>query len=200
MRKGPRGEKVWKILGKVLGSAAFLAALVLLYVTIVVAQPQPSGEEPVPPQSPLAGNAPSVEIKEEAELREMAAGFPAPVMSFMSGSGMTFVSGSRQDVPYREGWGRVLTLYWQTWDGEPLILRSIYPAEGLEIMGRGDYHFSGQAGPVLFGQSSVRMENGETVRVHVQAAGRGLYVLIVPFALRDSLSDIARSIQLFTAE
>ena len=70
----------------------------------------------------------------------------------------------------------------------------------LELMGKGDYHFSSVAGPSLFGLSSVRMENRDTVRVHVQATGRGLYVLTVPASLAGSLSDICRSVQLFAVE
>lgn len=192
-------KKVGQWLGKLLGAAGFLAALVSLCVTIIVAQPQPSGE-PEPAPQPLLTASPGMEISSEQDLRELAATFPAPIMSFMSGSGMVFVSGTSRDVPWQGQYGRMLTLYWQTPMGEPLILQSIYPAEGLELMGKGDYAFSSTLGPALFGQTSVRMENEETVRVHVQAPGRGLYVLTVPSSLSGSLSNISRSIQLFTAD
>ncbi len=190
---------LWRILPKVLGALLSAAALIALYFTLVLAQPQGGPAEKPEPQ-PLLTPSPAMEISAEGELRSLAETFPAPVMSFMSGSGMVFVSGTSADAALGEGFGRVLTLYWQTPEGEPLILQSIYPAEGLELMGKGDYHFSDTAGPSLFGLSSVRMENGDTVRVHVQAAGRGLYTVTVPASLAGSLSGICRSIQLFSAE
>ena len=190
---------LWRILPKVLGALLSAAALMALYFTLVLAQPQGGPAEKPEPQ-PLLSPSPAMEISAEGELRSLAETFPAPVMSFMSGSGMVFVSGTSADAALGEGFGRVLTLYWQTPEGEPLILQSIYPAEGLELMGKGDYHFSDTAGPSLFGLSSVRMENGDTVRVHVQAAGRGLYTVTVPASLAGSLSGICRSIQLFSAE
>ena len=190
---------LWRILPKVLGALLSAAALMALYFTLVLAQPQGGPAEKPEPQ-PLLSPSPAMEISAEGELRSLAETFPAPVMSFMSGSGLVFVSGTSADAALGEGFGRVLTLYWQTPEGEPLILQSIYPAEGLELMGKGDYHFSDTAGPSLFGLSSVRMENGDTVRVHVQAAGRGLYTVTVPASLAGSLSGICRSIQLFSAE
>ena len=193
-----RKNGILRVLGKILGLALTLAALAALYLTLVIAQPQETPEEGK--AQPLLTASPGLKISGEGELRELIGGFPAPVMSFMSGSGMVFVSGQSEAVPYGGMYGRRITLYWQTREGEPLILQSIYPAEALEIMGMGDYHFSGTAGPALFGRSSVRMENGGNIRIHVQEEGTGLYVLTLPRQLGASLSGIARSIQLFSAE
>lgn len=191
--------KIGKVLVRILGAAVSLAALAALYFALIVAQPQGRKAEKADPQ-PLLAASPAARITEETDLRELVRSFPAPVMSFMSGSGMVFVSGESADAAYQGQYGRILTLYWQTAEGTPLMLQSIYPAEALELMGKNDYTFSGTAGPALFGMNSVRMENRETVRVHVQAEGRGLYVLTVPKSLSSSLSGISRSIQLFTAE
>ena len=117
-------------------------------------------------------------------------------MSFMSGSGMTFVSGTASDVGLTGGYGRVATLYWQTPDGDPLILQSIYPASALSLLETG-YHFSSVAGPSLFGSDSVRMENADTVRVHA-ATDTGLYVVIVPKSAASGISSLSRSLQLFS--
>ena len=191
-------KKVWRWLGAALTAALVLVGLAGLYVTLVVAQPQPREREDRS-QPPLTAS-PARRISAEAELRELVAAFPAPVMSFMSGSRMVFVSGESADRAYGEKLGRVLNLYWQTEAGEPLILQSIYPADALELIGKGDYTFSAKAGPALFGQRTVRMENGSTLRIHAQVAGTGLYALTVPGSLEGSLSEIARSIQLFTSE
>ena len=175
-------------------SAAVLAAL---YFSLVIAQPQPEeGKEAAPAPQPLLTASPSQTVQSEGEIRAMAELFPGPVMSFMSGSGMIFVSGTSADRAFQGGFGREMTLYWQTEDGQPLTLRSIYPAEALELMGKQDYRFSATAGPTLFGESTVRMENGETVRIHTQILGKGLYVLTVSASLSDRISAISRSIQL----
>ena len=188
-----------RLLGRSLAGLLSLAMLAGLYFTLIIGQPQPKEKEETTAQPALTAS-PAVTIDREEELGELIASFPAPVMSFMSGSGMLFVRGTSADAAWKGQFGRVATLYWQTADGEPLILQSIYPAEALEIMGKGNYIFSGTAGPTLFGQASVRMENGETVRAHVQAEGRGLYVLTVPRSLAARLSEISRSIQLFAVE
>lgn len=193
-----RRRKAIAAAGRAVGVLLSLAVLCALYLTLVIAQPQPDGEEAPAPMR--IGAAQEERITSEGDLRRLIQACPGPAMSFMSGSGMTFVSGETKNVSWQGGAGRMLTLYWQTVTGQPLILRSIYPPEALELMGRGDYAFSDTAGPTLFGLQSVRMENADTIRVHVQAEGRGLYVLIVPASLRADLPGIARSIQLFTAE
>ena len=192
-------RRTGRLLGRGLAGLMSLAMLAGLYFTLIIGQPQPEEKEELLPQPALTAS-PAVSIDQEGELRELVAAFPAPVMSFMSGSGMTFVSGTSADAAWKGQFGRVATLYWQTVAGEPLILQSIYPAEALEIMGMGSYAFSSTAGPTLFGQASVRMENDETVRIHTQMKGRGLYVLTVPKSLGSMLSEISRSIQLFVVE
>ena len=194
-----RWKKCLRLLGRLLGAAAVLGVLAGLYFTLVIAQPQAEDAEKEEAPQARVSPSPAQRITAEEELRELVSAFPAPVMSFMSGSGMTFVSGTSADQAWRGQFARVLTLYWQTRNGEPLILQSIYPAEALEIMGKGTYAFSETAGPTLFGLPSVRMENPETLRLHVQAEGKGLYVLVVPRKLASELMEISRSIQLFTA-
>ena len=187
-----------RILKKALGALLCLIGLAGVYFVLVLAQPQDRAEQAQKAQALPA--APTREISSEGELRELAKEFPGPVMSFLSGSGMAFVSGKLESAPWEKGYGRILTLYWQTREGVPVTMRSIWPDEALDLMGRGDYRFSDTAGPTLFGISSVRMENAETIRVHAQAAGQGLYVLNFPRSLRSSLASICRSAQLFSAE
>ena len=196
-----RGKTHWgTAVKRGLGVIFALAGLGLLALALIIVQPQPEEKEELQAAAVPLEPSPAARITAEMELRELVAGFPGPVMSFMSGSGMVFVSGEAVDAWDQGTLGRILTLYWQTPEGEPLILQSIYPDDALGLMGKGDYHFAGQAGPSLFGTSSVRMENQETVRVHVQAEGRGIYVVTVPRELGSELSSIARSIQLFTAD
>ena len=120
-------------------------------------------------------------------------------VSVIPGSGMIFVSGTSEDTAWEDGFGRIVTLYWQTTEGQPLILQSLYPASALDLMSREDYNFSAADGPTLFGQPSVRMENGDTVRLHT-VTDSGIYVITAPRSLTGSFSVLTRSIQLFTVE
>ena len=185
--------KIRKWMGKLAGAILSLAVLAGLYFTLVIAQPQGDNAVPSEPAAALTASA-SQRIDSETELRDLVRAFPGPVMSFMSGSG------TAEDSVQGGIRGRVLTLYWQTREGEPLILRSIWPAEAVEILGKEDYIFSAAEGPVLFGMRSVRMENKDTVRVHVQAEGQGIYAIVLPRSLAAELSGISRSVQLFTAD
>ena len=195
MAEGGSGRrKFTHILLKGLTGLLSVALIVLTGALLVLAQPK-SEEEKAEPQ-PLLTASPALNISHENELRALVESFPAPVLSFMSGSGMTFVSGTSADAGLSGGFGRVVTLYWQTEEGEPLILRSIYPASALSLLEKG-YHFSAVAGPTLFGVSSVRMENDETVRVHA-ATESGLYVMTVPKSAASGISAISRSLQLFS--
>ena len=191
----------WKgffhILMKVLTTLLSVALIVLVGALLVLAQPKPEETKKAEPQ-PLLAASPAVNISAETDLRTLVESFPAPVLSFMSGSGMTFVSGTSYDASLSGGYGRVAALYWQTPDGDPLILQSIYPASALSLLEDG-YHFSGVAGPSLFGAASVRMENADTVRIHA-ATDTGLYVVIVPKSAAAGISAMSRSLQLFSVK
>lgn len=189
-------KKWWKLLAKIFGGLFSVALLAFAAVSLILARPQEDPARPPAGQKPLAAS-PALEILEETDLVRLVSSFPAPVMSFMSGSGMTFVSASSADTAVSGGFGRTATLYWQTADGEPVTLQTIYPADALSLLDQ-DYHFVPVYGPSLFGQSSVRMENGSAIRIHT-ATDEALYVVLLPRSLSSRVSDICRSVQLFTA-
>ena len=186
-----------RMLLKVLAALFAVALIVLIGFLLILAQPKAEDTEKAEPQ-PLLAASPAQNISSESEIRSMIESFPVPVLSFMSGSGMTFVSGTAADVGLQGGFGRIVTLYWQTADGDPLILQSIYPASALSVLDNG-YHFSAVTGPTLFGVESVRMENSDTVRVHA-ATDTGLYAVTVPKSAASKLSSISRSLQLFSVK
>lgn len=187
-------EKAVRILKRVLWVLLCAALLAVAFFVMIIAQPRgdKTADPAATPVVPAA--APPVSAAAEADIPSLTSGFPVPVMSFMSGSGMTFVSGAAEDLSPR---GRAVTLRWKTPEGQPLTLTSLCPADA-DLLGMGDYHFVRVEGPKLAGRASVRMENAGTVRVHTEAGG-GLYVLTVPKELAGSLSDLCRSVQLFTA-
>ena len=189
------GKKFWKVLLKILGAIVFIGLLVLAAVSLILAKPAPEQTDPSAAALSLVPG-PALEIKDETELYRLVAAFPAPVMSFMSGSGMTFVSAVSSDAAVSGSFARNAALYWQTEDGQPLILQSICPADSLSLLEEG-YHFSAVAGPTLFGNPSVRMEKDDTIRIHT-ATDQALYILTIPKSLGDRVSDLCRSLQLFT--
>ena len=188
-------KKILPVVLKVLAGLFTLVLAAVVVLLLILAQPKEDKQEKAAPQ-PLLTASPALEIAYETELRKLVESFPVPVLSFMSGSGMVFVSGTSADVGLEGGYGRIATLYWQTPDGEPLILQSIYPASALSLLDNG-YHFSNISGPVLFGSDSVRMENAGTVRFHA-ATDSGLYVVTVPKSAASGISSLSRSLQLFS--
>ena len=194
-RSGRQG--FFHLLMKVLTTLLSVALIVLVGALLVLAQPKPDEKQKAEPQ-PLLTASPAVNISVETDLRTLVESFPVPVLSFMSGSGMTFVSGTSYDAGLSGGYGRVAALYWQTQDGDPLILQSIYPASALSVLDNG-FHFSQVTGPTLFGVESVRMEKGDVVRIHA-ATDTGLYVVTVPKSAAPKLSNLCRSLQLFTVK
>ena len=186
---------ILQVLLKVVTALFSVALIVLIGALLVLAQPKREDTEKAEPQ-PLLTASPAMNITVETDLRSLVESFPVPVLSFMSGSGMSFVSGTSSDAGLEGGFGRIVSLYWQTQDGDPLILQSIYPASALSLLEKG-YHFSAVAGPTLFGVDSVRMENADTVRVHA-ATDTGLYVVTVPKSAASKISSLSRSLQLFS--
>jgi len=188
------GKKIWKIIGKILGILLSAALLVLAAVSLILAKPQEDEAQPVE-SPPVMEHAPALDIQNENELYQLILDFPAPVMSFMSGSGMTFVSGVSSDTAWNGRFARTATLYWQTEEGVSVSLQTIVPAEALSLLD-GGFHFSDTEGPVLFGNLSIRMENSRLIRIHT-ATDRALYVLQLPLSLREQVPALTQSLQLF---
>ena len=190
------GKKIWKFLLRLLGVVLFVALLALLAGTLILAKPQEDKAETAAAK-PSADARPAVTVEQESDLFSLVSDFPAPVMSYMSGSGMTFVSATSADLAYAGGFARIAVLYWQTAEGVPVTLRTVWPADALSLLEDG-YHFMPYAGPALFGSASVRMENDETVRLHT-ATDQALYVVLLPRSLSSQVSTLCSSLQLYSA-
>ncbi len=92
------GKKLVRTVLKVISCVLSLALLVLAGASLVLANPQPDQVTQPPAPQPALTPYPDVNASTERDLRSLIASFPAPVMSFISGSGMTFVSGSSRNV------------------------------------------------------------------------------------------------------
>ena len=189
-------KKIRIILLRLFGAVFFVTLLALLAGTLILAKPQENPAETAV-ASPSADARPAVTVDQESDLFKLVSDFPAPVMSYMSGSGMIFVSATSADAAVSGGFGRIATLYWQTPEGEPVTLRSIWPADALNLLEAG-FHFMSVAGPALFGSTSVRMEKDDSIRLHV-ATDQALYAVLLPRSLSGQVSGLCRSLQLFTA-
>ncbi len=192
------GVKIRTILFRLIGIAVSFVLLALFAFSLIIAKPQeedPAAAAGADLPSPEA--VPALSVGREQDLPDLISAFPAPVMSFMSGSGMVFVSATSADAAFGGGFARIATLYWQTAEGEPVTLRSIWPADALSLLEDG-YHFMPYTGPALFGGTSVRMENDDSVRIHI-ATDRALYAVLLPRSLSQQAGTLCRSLQLFTA-
>ena len=190
------GKKVWKFLLRLLGALASVVALVMITVSLILASPQDKEEKP-PAATPSPYASPAVTVEKETDLPRLIADFPAPVMSFMSGSGMVFVSATSADAAFEGGFGRIATLYWQTPEGDPVTLQSIWPSDALSLLDPG-FHFQAGTCPTLLGNTAVRMENSESVIRYYTTTEKSLYAVLMPASLDEQVSDICRSLQLFT--
>ena len=191
-----RGKKILKFLLKLLGALASAVLLVMITLSLILANPQEKQEKP-PAATPSPYASPAVTAEEESGLARLISEFPAPVMNFMSGSGMTFVSAASSDAAFNGGFARIATLYWQTPEGEPVTLQSIWPSDALSLLDPG-FHFQAGTCPTLFGNTAVRMENSESVLRFYVTTEKGLYAVLMPKSLDGQAADICHSLQLFT--
>lgn len=197
------GHAIKRIVKWILCCLLSLMLLAVFYVAVILGQPQ--DEETtveVLADQPLLPASPAVNITMESELDGIISGFPVPVMSFLSGSGLTLTSGSSYDIAFENGFARIAALtYTVELNGQAVELKveSIYPARALDLVPKGDYRIAAVAGQSLAGLQSVRMENAATIRFHAQSSD-ALYVLTVPKAAAEDISTLTRSLQLFTTK
>lgn len=188
-------KKLLRLILKFLAAALSAAALISLGIALILAQPKEDPNQS-PASQPLLTPSPAVTISSESEMRTLVRSFPGPVMSFVSGSGFSFVSGVSADAALDSGFGRIATLSWATQEGEIILLQSIYPASAISLLD-GGYHFSNIAGPTLFSAPSVRMESSKNVRIHA-ATDAALYVMILPRSMSARISEFSRFLQLYS--
>ena len=90
------------ILLRVLTAVLSIVLIALAGFLLVLAQPKQDQEEKPKPQ-PLLTASPALNISSEADFAGLVESFPVPVLSFMSGSGMVFVSGTSADAGLQAG-------------------------------------------------------------------------------------------------
>ena len=187
-KKSP-GQRLVHFLLSVLLGAALVAAF---FLAVILGHPQGDGSNPAEAQQPLLPpmTAP-VTIQSLNGLQTLLDAFPAPVMASLSSTAMDFVRGACTDVPFEKGYARMVSLTYQTREGE-----SIYPARALGVMGKGDYVISGTAGHPLAGLRSILMERDGSVRMHAQSE-EALYVVTMPAVASAALRQMTSTLLLY---
>ena len=192
-----------KALRIILGTLAAALMIAAFYVAVVLGQPQENPEKVVVSQTqPVLTASPAVTLTAESELNAMLQAFPATALYAVDGSGLTLTGGMSYDAAYEDGFARIMILNYTTEvNGRQVTMsvQSIYPARAMEFVQKGDYHIAHVAGQSLAGMQSVRMEDGEHIRLHAQAE-EGIYVLTIPAMTADELAAVTRSLQLYTKE
>ena len=192
-----------KALRIILGTLAAALMIAAFYVAVVLGQPQENPEKVVVSQTqPVLTASPAVTLTAESELNAMLQAFPAAALYAVDGSGLTLTGGMSYDAAYEDGFARIMILNYTTdVNGRQVTMsvQSIYPARAMEFVQKGDYHIAHVAGQSLAGMQSVRMEDGEHIRLHAQAE-EGIYVLTVPAMTADELAAVTRSLQLYIKE
>lgn len=193
-------SKPRKALRIILGTVAAVVLVAVFYVAVVLGQPQENPDAVIVSQSqPLLTASPAMSLASADQLDGLLQAFPVPMLYAVEGSGLTLTAGMSYDAAYGDGFARIAVLNYTTEiSGRQveLSLQSIYPARALEFVPKGDYHIGEVAGQSLAGMQSVRMEDGEHIRLHAQAA-EGIYVLTVPVLTADELATVTRSLQLY---
>lgn len=185
------------IFRKILPAAVILLLLAVFTLVLIILSPERQETVTEPVNLPELAASPAIHISSEADLYKLYVSFPAPVLNYLSGSGMTFVSGNAADVSVRGGLARTVTLKWLSPEGIDVTLQSVYPPSATELLQKEDWHFSSVSGASLFGSNSVRMENNEKIRLHVQT-DRGLYAVLLPREASSYATGLTRSLQLFS--
>ncbi|MDD6051635.1 MAG: hypothetical protein PUC00_10290 [Clostridiales bacterium] len=190
---------LWRrMLKAVLASLLTVVLLSAFYLAVIMGNPhKEEGEGGMAAlEQPLLSALPApVTIREQSQLSQLRAAFPAPMMAAMNSSAMALVEGACRDVPFENGLARTVTLTYRTAEGGIITVESIYPARALSLVGKGDYTLSATAGLTLAGYRSVRMENDHAVRMHAQGA-EALYVVTLPALSAQALRTLTSTLQL----
>lgn len=186
-----------KALKAILATLLTLLVVAVFYLAVILGQPQADPDAVVvSADQPVLTASPAVTLSSADQLTGMLQAFPVPALYAADTSSLTLNGGTSYDMAYEDGFARILTLSYTTGAGARVEVQSIYPARALDFVPKEDYHIGQVAGQSIAGLESVRMENDQSIRLHVQAA-EGIYVLTVPTMTADELAGVTRALQLY---
>jgi len=183
-----------------------LVALVLVgvfYLAVVLGQPQPSDQPAQPLQNqPLLAASPALNVSAGENAEPLLYTFPVPALYAAPGAALALESGSSYDLAYENGFARMVELHYAApVDGQnvKLTVQTIYPARALTLLPKGDYRIASAQSQALAGMQAVRMENGNSIRLHVQAE-EAIYTVKIPATSNIDIDTLLRSLQLYAKE
>jgi hypothetical protein len=196
-KQNKQQSKMISVLHKVL--ERFLLVLLVIvcigafYLAVILA------EVPADQEAPAESNVPQVALTAEQprqigslnDLKQLAEHFPSPVLALQANTQLAFAGGLVNDLAYKGSFARLVTLTYQTQNGETLKLYSIYPLDAFTLLPGEGYSLQNTLTASLAGMTAVRMENADTIRLHVKGES-ALYALTAPKMEEEALGDISR--------
>ena len=190
--QNPEKPGARRIIRAVLMAVFLLLFAVIFYVSVILANPQ-EDENPVRTDPPLQTAAPPAEMRSAADLPSLLTQFPGPAL--LATDGYTLIGGGMQDVPVSGGYARTLTLTYRHSSGRELTVRSIWPAKSEEVLDAAGWHLSQIAGQSIAGMPSLRLENGNTLRLQCQGTD-ALYTVETDLLSGEELAAMLQPLQL----
>lgn len=191
-----QSKLVWmlrKILERFLLVLLVVVCIGAFYLAVILAEvPADQGaplESPVP-QVALTGEQPR-QIGTLNDLKQLVEHFPSPVLALTENTQLVFAGGMVNDLAYKGSFARLVTLTYQTQNGETLKLYSIYPLDAFSLLPGKGYSLQNTLTASLAGMTAVRMENADTVRLHVKGES-ALYAFTSPKMDEEQLNEISR--------
>ncbi len=182
-----------KVLERILLVLLVAVCIGAFYLAVILAEvPADQGaptESPVP-QVALTAEQPR-QIGSLNDLKQLVEHFPSPVLALQANTELAFAGGVVNDLAYKGSFARLVTLTYQTQNGETLKLYSIYPLDAFSLLPGEGYTLQDKLTASLAGMTAVRMENADTIRLHVKGES-ALYAFTAPKMEEDALSEISR--------
>lgn len=183
-------KKVLERLLLILLVAVCIGAFYLAVILAEVPADQEATDDTPAPAVTLSAQQPR-QIGTLNDLSQLAEHFPAPVLALSADTRLAFDGGQVNDLAYKGAFARLVTLTYRTQTGEALTLKSIYPADAFILLPGEGFQLMEHLTGALAGMTAVRMENKDTVRLHVRGEN-ALYALTAPKMEEEALSEITR--------
>lgn len=194
---------LWRrIVKAVLATLLTVVLLAAFYLAVIMGNPQEAESATITPQMDqplLTAMSSPIMITDPSQLGALLEAFPGQVMAAMNSPAMTLQQGICEDVAFEDGLGRKVTLTYRTAEGAAVTVVSIYPARALDLVPKADYTFSSTGGLTLAGLRSVRMENGQTIRMHAQGTD-ALYVVTLPQLPEGALRTLTQTLSRYQGD
>lgn len=197
--KLPLGHRILKTVLAALLTVVLLAAF---YIAVIMGTPQADDEAGVTVQMDqplLTAMSSPIMITQSSQLGALLEAFPGQVLAAMNTPLLALQQGVCEDVPFEDGLGRRVTLTYRTAEGAAVNVVSIYPARAVTLIPKADYTFSSTGGLTLAGLRSIRMENGQSIRMHAQGTD-ALYAITLPLLPEAQLRTLTQTLSRYQGD